>query len=604
MHLPQIKLEPSRKPAELTSLGLPPGDSFVVWWYGAIKNNLSENWVRRVVVWFRHLREDGTLGEFCTRDAALTSLGQLRIGSVWKNGISKEQVKFARRRFKVTFSADTWTGSSSCAEYRSAEGPDLIPEEAHPLFYRAGDRSKLLLLEHAKGRLLIPCLEFLRCYGREQNINRILTLYEWNQVVESLHLDVPVEPQSGAAVIDLPARLGRDEAHLLAHLRYFDFARQWVPRIKSEIDLQLGSPKDIKALAFPTIGPWFRGLAEIEVEGVETGSGDFLGLRIVGYTVPAEPAIVTLRSEFPIEGTEEYSTRPYPIQRFRRLDQDEVTPVADDQAPDNSAEIVLVPDPSIRFLGQPAPVSVRSRKGEVERNTPGPMPLESKISAPGNARGSGKGIGRAEHHSKAELEQEGAILDLWRGLKYLKTLHPGVITRLASLTASDTLSADLNEQPRLASLSPNAEPGTGHSLTASAKKWLFLDANQPKRPRGVLIVEVNSNGSTGYLFEVERAVRGPNLLGEMREEEYCGLAVRCPRNVRLQDWMPRVLFWIAQNEGKMKRVASSIPWLDAREYRRSFSASDVVIGQSTAMNALEKLGMEFPVSTPLVNAPH
>ena len=557
MHLQRIKLEPSRKPAELTTLGLQPDEKFVVWWYGAIKNNLSENWVRRVVVWFRHLREDGTIGEFCSRDAALTSLGQLRIGSVWQNGCSKEQVQFAHRRCKVTFSAESWTGASSCAEYRSGEGAALIPEEAHALKYRTGDRSKLLLLEHSEGRLLIPCLEFLRCYGREQNINRILTLYEWHQVVEGLHLDVPVEPERGVAVIDLPARLGRDEAHLLAHLRYFDFAKQWVPKIKSDIDLQLGSTHDTKALAFPTIGPWFRGAAELEVEGVGTGDGDFLGLRIVGYTVPSAPAIVTLRSEFPIEGTEEYSTRPYPIQRFRTLDQEEVTPVADDQAPDHGAEIVLVPDPSIRFLGQPAPVSVRPRRGEIERNTPGPMPSESKISSPGNARGSGKGIGRAEHHSKSELEQDSAIIDLWCGLKYLKNLHPEAIITLASLTASETRSADLNEKPILASLSPSSEPGTGHSLSASARKWLFLDTHQPTRPRGVLIVEVTSGSNTGYLFEVERAVRGLDPSGKEKEEAYCGLAVRRPQNVTLRDWMPRVLFWIAQKEGKMKKVVGA-----------------------------------------------
>lgn len=587
INVPPIRLMPSPKLVELTTLRLPPGEKFIAWWYGAITPNLNDNWVRRVVVWFRHLRHDLSLGEFRACEVALTSLGQLRIGTVWMNQRSNEQLYLKRERFTVNFSASDWLNARCNAEHREFTGRPLIPSIAHELRYGDADRSKLLSLQHPGGSLVVPCLEFLRCYGRNQEVNRVLTIFDWDEISHRLRLDAAVKESPGHAVIELPAGLGKEDAHLLSHLRYSSFARHWVRRIRSEIEVQLGPPRTRGALAFPTIGPWFEGPCEIEVEGVRIDDQTFLGLRIVGYTVPALPDILCQRTDYYVDG-QEHSGRAYPVQRLRETDDEELALLTDDLAADHGSEIVQIADPVIRILGMPAAVVIEKRDGKGDRIFPGPVPEESKVHAPGDTHGKGNGVGQAKLTSAVELQSDGAVHDLWNGLRYLQARHPHRITSLAWLTSEGMVPAGLAGKPYLMALRIPANP------SPSMIRWLRMEGLVPPRSRAVLVIEVRTDEGRGYILEIERKVKasGPGVGDgtELEEESYSGLAVTAPVDSDPRDWVPRVLAQICECRGVMSQVLSSLPWLKGRDYRRPSRACEVVAGQAVAENALRKLG--------------
>ena len=541
----------------------------------------------------RQLHDDGTLGNFSSSNVAMTSLGQLRMGSVWEGRRSRVQVQYTRREFEVNFREEHWTHARSSAQHRNKTGAELIPQGAYPLRFGTGDRSKLLTMNSNQGTLLIPCLEFLRCYGRDQEINRVLTTYEWDEVSHRLRLDEPVPSMAGFRVVDLPRFATDADAHFLSHLRYEGFTNRKVRGIRAEIEHELGPPSSGNRFAFPTIGPWFTGPARIEVEGLEISPGSFLGLRITGYTAPLKPSIYILRTEFPEVGNEDYSGKPHPPRNTREFGEDEITPIGDDLTPDHGSEMLVIADPSIRML-EAAPVTKLTTDKSVSRGSPGPAAHTAEVGAPGEAGGSGKGVGLARFVSDIALEPEGALRDLWNGLQHLQSKHPETLTALGWFSFEGTTPPSANKELKLLSLGFPEDAEGGKSLSARATKWVYMYTEEPTKPRGCLIVEVGSPLVHGYLFEVQRRIMSKDSDKGAKEEPYCGLAIKAPAGKSPADWIPEVLFQIAEAEGIMKTALTNLPSLNGQDYRRSFSNSDEVIGQSTAVNALSKLDITFP----------
>lgn len=596
--LPQVTFSPvqlarSPKQIELKTLNLDNDRRFVLWWYGAICRPMHRNHVPRVVVWFRQLHDDGTLGNFFSSNVALTSLGQLRMGSVWEGKRSRVQVEYTRREFEVNFREEHWTHARSSAQHRNETGGELIPQGAYPLRFGTGDRSKLLTMRSSQGTLLIPCLEFLRCYGRDQEINRVLTTYGWDEVSHRLRLGEPVPSMAGFRIVDLPWFATDADSHLLSHLRYDDFTNRKVRGIHAEIEHELGPPNSGNRFAFPTIGPWFTGPARIEVEGLEISPGSFLGLRVTGYTVPLKPSIHILRTEFPDVGDEDYSGKPHPPRKTREFEEDEIAPIGDDLNPDHGAEMLVIADPSIRML-EAAPVTKLTTDKSVSRGSPGPAAQVAEVGAPGEAGGSGNGVGLARFVSDIELETKGALRDLWDGLQHLQLHHPEILTVLGWFSFEGTTSASATQELKLVSLGFPEDVEDGKSLSARATKWVYMHTDQPTKPRGVLVVEVGSPLVRGYLFEVQRRIMSTDSDMGAKEEPYCGLAIKAPAGKSPADWIPGVLFQIAEAEGIMKTALANLPSIDGQDYRRSSSNSDEVPGQSTATNALSKLDITFP----------
>lgn len=579
-----ISLEKSLRQSRLLNLRFDPLKRYLVSWYGALKSSHSDNWWRRLVVWFRELDRDNVLTtNYKGCDVAFTSLGQLRIGSVWQDGQSREQWKLLKKSFRVKFSDADWKNAASSKSVKLPM-PPLINLDAYPLPFGRDDLSQVLRLAHDEGTLLIPCIEFLRCYGRDQEIDMILTRFSWDEVSRRLQLAREVEEKAGYNVISLPVGLGHEEAHLLSHLRYSDFAIHHVKGINSAIDVALVKPESIKH-AYPTIGPWFEGDAELEVEGLWTDPGTFLGLRIVGYTAPSTPAIWSVRSEFPAEGDERLLNGRYPVPSVRIVGEEEVTAIGDDLLADRGSEIIRIADPSIKLLGTPAQVITQSRSGKVKRGTLGHLPKKTEVSAPGDSHGKGKCVGQADFNSSVELESKGAVRDVWNGLQHLRAQYPQRVKQLAWYTPTGMVVATPGQDPKLVGLSVPIK------ATASLKRWLHMNQPEASRPRGVLVAQVTTDEGRGYIFEIERKVKTKDLeQQEAVEETYSGLAVRAPANRDPRDWVPQVLASITHSKGIMGHVIDSLTWLKAQDYRRPARSSRMIAGQSVAENALRKLG--------------
>lgn len=571
-----------------------------MWWYGAIKPNTRANHVPRVVVWFRLLTAEGGLGEFRGCEMVLPELGQFRIGSVWQFKRSISQIKLERRRFELTYSELAWRGAQSSAECRLATGRPLISEDAYTLPYGLGDRSKVLTFHcDSDETLLVPSLEFFtRAYARDAELNRILSACEWDEVKSSLHLDAPVEPQAGWHVIDLPPRGYATDAPLLAHLRYIEFTRRRVREIRSQIQVSIGAPKS-GAIAFPTIGPWFEGPAQLEVEGLWIAPHTFLGLRITGYSLPPQK-VICHRSISPAVGEEGFSGLPHPPGIVRRLEEGEVMTVDDTLSPASDTEKIEIADPVVRILGAPPPVKVISLEKSFARGVRGAVPQKAEKGAPGSPSGKENGIGRVNFVSDVELESEGALRDLWTGLQFVRDEHKGTIESVTwfSFEEADTL----GREPKLLRLKAPEQPAsdeanTKNQLSAPAQQWLRIHPDQPNALRGMLVLKVEAGTRVGYLFEVQRKLvtsKGENDEPILREENYCGLAVRAPQGRDSQEWISEVMVEIAESEGIMRTVLPKLPWLSGADYRRTSSQTDQVAGQSTATNALRKLGIDLP----------
>lgn len=444
MTISPVQLARSPKQIELKTLNLDNDKRFVLWWYGAICRPMHRNHVPRVVLWFRQLHEDCTLGNFFSSNAALTSLGQLRIGSVWEGKRSRVQLQYTRREFNVNFREEHWTHARSCAQHRNETGAELIPQGT--------------------------------------------------------------------------------------------------------------------------------------------------------YTVPLKPSIHILRTEFPDVGDEDYSGKPHPQRQTREFGEDEVVPIGDDLTPDHGTEMLVIADPSIRML-ESAPVTKLTTDKSVSRGSPGPTAQAAEVGAPGEAGGSGKGVGLARFVSDIELEPKGALRDLWNGLQHLQAQHPEILTVLGGFSFKGTTSSSVTQELKLLSLEFSEEVEDGRSLSAPARKWVYMHSDEPTKPRGVLVVEVGSPMVRGYLFEVQRRIMSPDSDKGAKEESYCGLAIKAPAGKSPEDWIPEVLFQIAKAEGIMKKALAHLPSLNGQDYRRSFSTSDEVAGQSTATNALGKLNITFPKRT-------
>lgn len=219
------------------------------------------------------------------------------------------------------------------------------------------------------------------------------------------------------------------------------------------------------------------------------------------------------------------------------------------------------------------------------------------MGAPGEAGGSGKGVGLARFVSDIELEPKGALRDLWNGLQHLKSQHPEILTVLGWFSFEGTTSPSATQELKLLSLGFPEDVEGGKSLSARATKWVYMHTDEPTKPRGCLVVEVGSPLVHGYLFEVQRRIMSKDSDKGAKEEPYCGLAIKAPAEKSPADWIPEVLFQIAKAEGIMKRALANLPSLNGQDYRRSFSNSDEVNGQSTATNALSKLDITFPKRT-------
>lgn len=546
-----------------------------------------------MVVWFRRLLPDGTLSTFLSRDVGITDLGLLQVGTIWEDGVCKSQVVLEEQVFAVDFTRGKWRFASQ-RQHVDESGAPLIAPDIYPLPY-ARDRSELLVFQIPDGKeLLVPCLEFFSRYcGKSGHVTRVLATYPWEDAEPRLFLPFEYDATPGHWPIKLASSTYNADAVFLAHVKYDPHAKLAAKSVYSRLDAQYGTQRGI---AFLTVDPWFKGAAKLIVQGHWLDETQFLAVRIEGGSEPEGPDVSAFREN---GKADEPAPEGAPESRWKgSRDRKPDVPgfivnLTPDDEPGQNGDIVEIHNPVFRVVGPKREV-IRRSVGTGKTRSGKPIPQEESDKHSGGERhGSGGETGYASFNTETVLQSSGAVRDVWNGLLYLRKKYPNLVTGLGWYSADQDQFIFDNAEPRLVALKPFDEKQK-QKLTPAKWKWPFLDPVE-QTPRGVLVAYVATDSGSACLLEVERRL-GDRQDGKgsksVEAENFCGLVMKPPFGAP-SDWLPKILDAIRNNFAVMKRVMNHCP-PDADDYKRSSSPADKVAGHSTAVNALEKVGIKVP----------
>ena len=93
----------------------------------------------------------------------LPLLGQYRLGSIWVDGKSVEEVHYPVVEFKISFAAGCWRYKTFNAQSRLGKQNDPFPLDLYPLLYGANDFSRLIEFDlNNGGKLVLNGMDFFR----------------------------------------------------------------------------------------------------------------------------------------------------------------------------------------------------------------------------------------------------------------------------------------------------------------------------------------------------------------------------------------------------------------------------------------------------------
>lgn len=518
---------------------------------------------------------------------AATFLGQLRIGSIWHNGVSTDELELDEFRYTGSYTRSNWEDIVWAQEY-----PELIPSDVYRLPYESNDQSRLLRL-HTNGKtLLVPCMEFFtRCYARSSEVNRILLTYRPAELDARLMLQEPIDSIPGTRQIWIPPFTTDADAHLLARLRYDTEMSKKLRGFPAELEQKLIASKN--HVAFLAFGPWYYGPAKLKVQGIDLGNGNFLGLRIVGHTLPEDIPVHALRVQKEPDMNGELADYPMPRRQVHEVPEGQTIGVTQELKAEWDTDIYAIQDPGIEILNTPAQVTTETVRRDRNGRTIRTQSTPSNCSAPGEVGGTGKGVGSLQAHSVALPSAGGSVLKLWAGLVYLQKANPNLIRSVSWCTPDYTFQSPPAAPEASFKLPRLKHTRMGHEIH-DTNIWLHRPGLASTR--SVFVFRIQTPHFTGYLFEVQRAIREvKNKAGEKekKEENYCGLVAIPQNGCDLRKWLHTVFEVISWKRGIMKKVSLEIKDITSLQkcYARSKRDEQSLEGQSTALLALEKLGI-------------
>lgn len=607
-----------------------PDQEYVVWWYGQFVKNPFGHALPHVEVLMRRLHSDQSWGSFHLQSFGVTSLPQLRIGSVWREKRSSSQVVFDAREFSVDF-ADGGYEFVSQREHLARHGVPLVPESAHPLHNHEADPSQLLRLKVGPDRwLLIPCTEFFaRCYGRSGKANRLLCQYDLESA-RTMMVSASSPPQAGLWPIKIHPGLYKSDAVLLAHLLFDPSAQRRVRHIYAGVesvrhqhqrsggadvakhdDLSNGSVLSYwreAESAHPKVHPWFSGQARLRVEGVDIGGDSFLALRVTGCSLPTGPAIEVEYDAALTKLDDGYddAAEGNAVPAGSAPQGDKVAQLTDIVAPGSGLQALEILDPAFEVLGEPREVRVRTAKSDHKPGPTIPATEADRFSAAERGGGhatDGARVGFASHHAPVYLERFGTLWAVWSGLKFLVSQLPEQLVSLSWYTTATGLvrhasptSFDQDDGPLLEPL-PFMLPADAEAQLAmkAAQRWASMPNGDTLTPRGILIACVETSAEAVFVLELQRRVTIDERGLQKESDRLCGLVVVTERGREPSGWLPAVLSAIISSEGIMKKVLPVCPTRNCSD----FSHQPPRVGRSKAgdvwaRNALDKAGLALP----------
>lgn len=580
----------------------------VVWWYGGVvKNKRSRQ--PNVILVMRELFSDGSLGPHLLRNAPLTLLGYLRVGSIWQGGICRSVVGFETREFDIDFDTDGWELTSFYDMSRKRSEPPF-PPEIYPLKYDKDRNSLLSFSVPHDGRLIIPCIEFFsRCYGQSQEVKRVLATYPWRDPSDPHspfhpNIKVPETESDWHVSLNKKYKFVNDDARFVAWLKYSKYAQFCAKDIYAQMETAVkGSSDDRRgSIVHLSARPWHRQKVRIRIQGIPFNNNrSFLALRIIGYSHPAGPNIklMSLRNNGRLEVTWDRDRSDALLKRkaIAGRDTESKLPITSNYDPDWSAPRRALKDHKLVELSHPDRdvMPVEDVKVGVDTGTRA-VPRDSEKSdqtvdkySTGDRYGDLDGVGEAALSSRLEPESKGILLDMWESFVHLKRRFPAKIKRVDWFTFEKGFNdSGVPELIKLRRLSRYKK------VKGEIRKWPYLDEGGLTL-RGALVIRILTKDKPIYLVEIQRRperVKKEGAPDEWREESMSGLCFSVSSYNEFEQWLKNVLSEIRYELGVFKRIAEKCPG-DAVCFSHVPSDVERPSYAPAARNALKKMGVKL-----------
>jgi len=580
------------------------GREWLVWSYcGVSKNDSNRTNLPRVKIALREFRDRWVSDHIRLCSVSLTHLGQLRIGSIWKNRTQVARVIFSEKEFAVSYDPSCWTYGSFLRALQENEEPPY-PLDLYPLVKKETDRNEHLMLKAAGGiKLVIPCLEyFSRMYGRTQQVTRVLATYPWpqNEGDESDRLLCyqPAEHRQNEWCVKLRSRIRNSDAVFLAHVKYDSWARLAAKNIYANLEKQYGPNK--KYTAFIQVPPWFTGQSKIKVQGIWFNNRQsFLALQIIGHNDPQGP-LINIYRENPFEagetGSENFDEEATAgTSRQRKIGvADELTLTGEDD-PDHGAATAEILDDDFEVLGVPR--QTKTHNGEKSQGKTVSTESSNKLLGPassGERHGSGKDTRYASMHAKQVSESNGTLLDMWNAALYLSDCDPDYINSVQSFTLeTGYIDSDCNNRkPKgITFTKPVVAKRSNDSGRVPGNSWRYVDKKKDKR-RGFLVMRLQCRGKSVHIIEIQRRrkiiIDGKNEL--VKEENFRGIVMILANDDLLPEWLTTFIAKAPGKKGVIGDFIESVPG-EAAAFNHADNNSDNVPCEGAVINALSKVGI-------------
>lgn len=571
----------------------------MVWSYcGLYKNNRAE-YQPLALVAFREHNDGWVSDQIKFRRVPLTTLGQLRIGTIWRSNVQVATVVFDEAFFTVSYDRGRWCCNSFQRALHQDQAPPY-PQELYPLHIRA-DRNEHLILELAnENRLVIPCLEFFsRMYGRSEEIKRVLATFPWSNIEGAednrLYGESPATKTSREWVVNLRTRIRDTDAVFLAHAKYESFTRNAAKNIYAQIESQ--HDPDGKVPAFIQVSPWFEGTARIKVQGVWfNDSQSFLGLRIVGSSDPEGPAINidrtnTNRTVEP--ASKENTDKAWAgASSHRDMNSTEPLTITGEVEPDHGATNTETKDDGFETLGTSRIVKPISH-GRAKSASASRVSQESEGNySSGEAHSTDKNTGYVAQYAPQILESSGTLRDMWNAALFLNQIEPELIESVRSFTFDNGYSS--HPEPHgiaFKVFGSNAVSNDSSSISGGVRSWQYLDRSN-HTIRGLLVINLQCRGSSVHIVEIQRRQK-THVEGERTrttKESFRGVVMILEDDDLLPNWLANFLDQASFKKGVVGDLIRLVPGT-AAAFKHATAASERIPCEAAMINALSKVGI-------------
>ncbi len=581
--------------------GVPHG-LHTVCWYHELQMNEQDRYLPHVNVVLRSQSHVYSKPYFHEIPVAITYLGQVRIGYMvsgdGNHGFVDGTHPISKEQFAVDFTRDSW---------EFGEAGDL----GHLLFdisWLSGfePRGPMLVFPLENGcSLWIPSTEFFsRCYGRSQEIKRILSLYPWMEAEKRLFGSGVMPAAPHGRTIRLKRSFVKDDVVFLSHVWHDEYTKNCAKWIYAQLEsiFPRRVPRSQPWLpwkSFFRVRPWFEGPAELLVRGFWIGDArdkKFLALRVDGCTEPRD------KQDKPIYYVRNYAKgassgaaatatggKIAPFKKRRKPE--DVRRLTHSVEPDRGSSSIQLDDPLFEIIGGRQVVKEMKRGGRKTAIRLLPEKGDgSVLYSASEPHSTGKGVDGVSFAAPVYQPMGNVLLDMWKTLLHLQEKHPDLVSSVAWVAEEDSRFYYREEEPpELILLAPfsSEEDGELYRLDTRIRNWPWLDINDPQRGRrGLLVMRCLVRRHPVYFVEVQRR---PEM-----QDNFSGMVFRLSRERSLGWWLEEICFRVRHDKGVFaKLLCSACPGV-ARNFIHFRPPPGTFLYEAAVVNALSKVGLSLP----------